>query len=247
MKKLLIIMAAIATISIASAQEAPVKKGDVKLGLTLGYNGYVGMAAPSYAGSYELAALEGLSLSSPVAVGFQGDWFVTKNWALRFGGGFAYTYKPGYASVPGTMDGSLDSGWDAGDVPSYRAVGNASVMQWQAYVGMNHYWQVKKVPNLYFYCGVQLGFSYAINEVKYDEESSMGRSLAQVYSAKLGFTAGADYYVLPSMYVGLEVQPVQYAYSVSGMRPQEGMKMLQADSHSVGFLASPTFKIGFKF
>lgn len=75
----------------------------------------------------------------------------------------------------------------------------------------------------------------------------MGRSLAQSYTGRISFSAGVDYYVLPSMFIGLEVQPVQYAYNVSGLRPQEGMSLLQADSHNISVLAAPTIKIGFKF
>lgn len=229
-----------------SAIGQELKKGSVTLGATVGYNGYLNVATPAYASEYEMQALESLTFSSPVNVGFEGNWFLSDRVSLRFGGGFGYTYKPGYTSVPGTIGPDGDS-WEEGGIPNYRAVGNATAMRWSAFVGVNHYWQVKSVPALHFFIGGQVGFSYGISEIKYDEEMSMGRSLSQAYSGRISFSAGADYYLLPSFFIGLEIQPVQYAYSVNGIRPQEGMKMLQADSHNFQFLAAPTLKVGFKF
>lgn len=246
MKKILLILAVcVATLATANAQE--LKKGNVTLGATVGYNGYIDIATPGYASDYEIQALEALTFSSPVSVGFEGNWFMTQSVALRFGGGFGYTYKPGYTAVPGTIGGVNGDAWEDGGVPNYRAVGNATAMRWTAYLGVNKYWQLKEVPALHFYIGGQVGFGYSISQIKYDEEMSMGRSLAQSYTGRISFSAGVDYYVLPSMFIGLEVQPVQYAYNVSGLRPQEGMNLLQADSHNISVLAAPTIKIGFKF
>lgn len=232
-----------------SATGQELKKGGVTLGATVGYNGYVGMATPGYAPSYEIQALESLTFNNPVSVGFEGNWFMSKSVSLRFGGGLGYTYKPGYSSVPGTFtnDDTPETGWENGDIPEYRAVGNASSIRWNVYVGVNKYWQLKAVPALHFFIGGQVGFSYGLSQIKYNEEASMGKSLSQVYTSRISFSAGADYYLLPSLFIGLEVQPIQYAYNVSGIRPQSGMKLLQGDSHNIQFMAAPTIKIGFKF
>lgn len=243
MKKILLITAALLT---TLAVEAQMKQGDVTLGASVGFNTYIGQSDPGYKNTYEVAGLNTTGFNTPLSVGIEGNWFVTDKWALRFGGGFGYTFKPGYSEVPGTLDG-VDETWEDGGVPNYRAVGSASDMRWSATVGMNHYWQMKGVENLYFYTGFQLGFSYGLFQIKYNEAASMGRAVSQSYTGRISWSAGADYYILPSMFVGIEVQPLQYSYNVSGLRPQQGMKLLQADSHNIGFLAMPTIKIGFKF
>lgn len=244
MKKIILLTAALLLTTVGFAQ---IKKGDVTLGVSLGYNSYIGQQDPGYKSTYDLSAQNTTGFTNPLSVGFEGSWFVTNNWAVRFGGGFGYTYKPGYKDVPGTIVGDGTDSWEDGGVPNYRAVGSATDMRWNAMVGMAHYWQMKQVPNLYFYTGFQLGFSYSLFQIKYDEESSMGKALSQTYSGRVSWSCGVDYYVAKSLYIGAEVQPVQYSYSVSGIRPQAGMSLMQADSHNFGFLAMPTIKIGFKF
>lgn len=97
------------------------------------------------------------------------------------------------------------------------------------------------------YTGVRVGFAYGLNEMKYDEYEVMGKSTAETSNLRGALTFGVDYFVLPGMYVGCQVDPVSYTYNMTTYKPQEGLGNLSADSHNFSLLAAPTIKIGFKF
>lgn len=245
MKRFLIFTAFLFLALGVSAQS---QKGNVTLAATVGVNAYIGQQDPGYSDTYEIEALNSTGFTNNISIGFDGNWFVTNNWAIRFGGGFGYSYKPGYSELIGTLgSGENDDSWDEGGVPNYRAVASTTDMMWSAQLGMNHYWQLKKVPQLQYYTGFKFGFSYSLYQTKYNESMSMGVALAQSYTGSISWTCGVDYYIFPAFYIGAEVQPVYYSYNVSGIRPQEGLALLQADSHNIGAFAMPTIKVGFRF
>ena len=75
----------------------------------------------------------------------------------------------------------------------------------------------------------------------------MGRSIGETWNLRGAITMGVDYFVLPAMYVGAQIDPFAYTYNMTTYKPQEGLSNLDADSHNYNFLAAPTIKIGFKF
>lgn len=221
------------------------KKGDLTFSATLGYNSYTGQNALGMSSDYRINAVNTNWFDSKTMVGIEGNWFFSNKWALRLGGGLGFTHTPGYSEVPGTVD---DGGSVAdGDVPNYKSVGEGQNLQYNVFVGANHYFNLKKVRNLYLYTGGQLGFSYGQNQIKYEEEASMGKSVGEAYNMRVAFTTGIEYYFLPCMFGGFEVSPVAYTYNVTKVQPQAGLKDLSADSHNISVLAAPTIKIGFKF
>lgn len=222
------------------------EKGDFTLGATVGYNSYVGFDAPSgLLNNYELKAMSTDWFKNKMMIGIEGNWFFSSKWALRLGGGLSFTGNPGYPAYLGTADEKDEEG--DGSIPNYRAVASAQSLKYNAYLGVNRYFQMKKAPNLYLYTGLQAGVAYGSNQMKYDEETSMGRSTAEVYNIRGAINFGADYYVLPAMFVGIEVSPLAYTYNMTTIKPQEGLKPLSADSHNFAFLSAPTIKVGFKF
>lgn len=221
-------------------------KGDFTLGATVGYNSYIGFDAPSgLQTQYEVKALATDWFKSKLMIGIEGNYFFSNKWALRLGGGFSFTGNPGYPATPGTRSTADETG--DGTIPDYRAVASAQSLRYTAYIGINRYFQMKKVPNLFYYTGIQAGIAYGSNQMKYDEESSMGRSTAEVYNIRGALNFGVDYYVLSAMFVGIEVSPLAYTYNTTSIKPQEGLKSLSADSHNFAFLSAPMIKIGFKF
>lgn len=221
-------------------------KGDVTISGTVGYNSYVGKNAPSgLLNSYENAALSSDWFDSKLMIGIEGQWFFTNNWALRLGGGLGFTNQPGYAAKPGTVDANSEAG--DGSIPDYRAVGNGQNLKYNVYTGFDRYFQSKKVANLYFHAGLLAGFAYGLNQVKFDEETSMGKSTGEAFNIRGALNCGVDYYVLPGMFIGLEVSPLAYTYNMTTIKPQAGLSNLSADSHNFAFLSAPTLKVGFKF
>lgn len=253
MKKLLAI-AAVAMASMAVyAQESPVKedntpkKNDFTAAVTLEYNSYANIEAQSDLLSvYEAKAMTQNWTDKKLMVGLEFGWFMNQNWKLEFGGGLSFSNHPGYTAVEGSaIEGDYEPG--EGSIPSYRAVADEQVFAYRVFLGTDRYFRVKSVKNLTWYMGIRANFSYAQDQKKYDEVTSMGKTVAETWNLGGSYQMGVDYFVLPSLFVGASIAPFTYSYNVTSYRPQDGLKPLKADSHYFGFLAAPTVKVGFKF
>ena len=149
------------------AKDFTPKKGDVTLAITLGYNSYTDIKAPSgLASSYEVQALSTNWSDKQLMLGFEAGWFFKDLWKLNLGGGFNFTGNPGYAAVPGTIDdeSTYDPMENIGQIPNYRAVGSAQTMNFNVSVGIDRYFKTK-APNLMFYSGLRIGMAYCNNQV----------------------------------------------------------------------------------
>lgn len=235
------------SLTVAAQNDNTPAKGDFTVAATVGYNSYTNVTAlPGNLTDYEASSASSIWSQKKLMVGFEAGYFVGDKWKLNLGGGLNFNHHPGYPDVPGTIDGT--TGDDTlGEIPNYRAVASQYSCTWNAYTGLDRYFKVGGVDNLMWYTGVRVGMAYALNEQKYDEWTSMGKSVGETWSLRGSITLGVDYYVLPAMYVGFSVDPFAYAYNMTTFRPQEGLKALEADSHDYSILAAPTLKIGFKF
>lgn len=237
----------IATAGAQSSDNTP-QKGDVTLAATVGYNNYASIKAlPGHLYNYEAEALSTDWSQKKMMVGIEGGWFVGDLWKLSLGGGVNFSNNPGYSGVPGTVDESLSLEDNLGDIPHYRAVADQYSFSYSVTAGIDRYFNVKSVKNLMVYTGLRVGFAYGLNEQKYDEYTSMGKSTAETWNLRGAFTFGVDYYVLPSMFVGISVDPFSYTYNMTSYKPQEGLATLSADGHNFSLLAAPTIRLGFKF
>lgn len=237
----------------ANAQKAPQKdytpkKGDFTLAATMGYNSYASVTAlPGTLTNYEAAALSTNWSDKKLMVGFEAGWFVSDNWKLNLAGGLNMTNNPGYAAVPGTMDEGASAEDNMGEIPGYRAVADAYSFAYNVSAGIDRYFRMKNVQNLMWYGGARIGVAYGLNEMKYDEYESMGKSTAETINLRAALTCGFDYFVLPALYIGAQIDPFSYTYNMTAYKPQEGLSNLDADSHNFSLLAAPTLKVGFKF
>lgn len=227
------------------------KKGDFTVAATVGYNSYVGVTAPSgLLTDYEVQALSTNWADKKLMIGFEAGWFFKDLWKLNLGGGISFTNNPGYPAVVGTIDDTNRGNStedNMGEIPNYRSVADASSFAYNVSAGVDRYFKIKKVPNLMFYSGVRVGFAYGLNEMKYDEPESMGKSVGESWNLRGALTCGIDYFVLPAMYIGCQIDPFAYTYNKTTFNPQAGLGDLSADSHNFSVLAAPTIKIGFKF
>lgn len=98
-----------------------------------------------------------------------------------------------------------------------------------------------------WYTGLRVGMAYAQNQMKYDEYETMGKSIGETWNLRGSITFGVDYFVLPAMYIGAQIDPFAYTYNMATYKPQEGLSNLDADSHNFSLLSAPTLKVGFKF
>ena len=241
LRKLIILAVAPMMCLAASAQNkectAP-KKGDLTLAATVSYNSYTSLSAP--AGNltdYNLQAVSTNWNDKNLAVGIEGGWFVSDLWKLTLGGGLSITSNPGYAPVPGTVDGNTEAG--DGSIPNYGAVANQSELQFNVYTGIDRYFKTK-VCGLMPYLGLRVGYAYGQNVANADDETWMGKSAAESFNLRGAVTFNA-------FFVGLQVNPFAYTYNMSTYKPQDGLGNLSADSHNFSVMAAPTLKVGFKF
>lgn len=224
------------------------KKGDFTLAATVGYNSYASVTAlPGTMANYEAAALSTNWSDKKLMVGFEAGWFFNDLWKLNLGGGLNFTNNPGYSAVPGTMDENASAEENMGEIPGYRAVADAQTFSYNVFAGVDRYFKMKKVPNLMWYTGLRVGMAYAQNQMKYDEYVSMGKSVGETWNLRGAITMGVDYFVLPALYVGAQIDPFAYTYNMTTYKPQEGLSNLDADSHNFSLLSAPTLKVGFKF
>ena len=247
-KKLIVLpCAAMLGISAFAQEGNGPKKGDWTLSATVGYNSYVGNNAPTVTTSemYEIAALSTDWFENKLMGGVEGSWFFSDKWSWRLGGGLGFTNNPGYSEVTGTFDENDSE--PAGNIPTYRAVADGQTFKYNVYTGVDRHIQHKNLQNLYFHVGVHAGFAYGLNQILYNEEKSMGKSIGEAFNIRGAVNTGVSYYVLPGMFLGVEVNAFQYTYNMTTIKPQAGLANLSADSHNFGFLAAPTLKIGFKF
>lgn len=248
-KRLLLLTCAVMLCICGFAQENGPKKGDITIAASIGANSFVSQNAPvvTTLPNYYIQALSTDWFDNKLMVGIDGNWFFSNKWSLRFGGGLGYTSFPGYAEKIGTFD--EDSFAGDGSVPTYEAVAEGYAFKYNVYAGIDRYFEHKSVKNLYFHFGGHIGVAYSLNEMDSEKYSStsMGISVGEAFNLRVAANAGVDYYFLPAMFVGLEVNALQYTYNVTTIRPQSGLSNLSADSHNIGFLAAPTLKIGFKF
>lgn len=241
----IVIIISLLTLTLYGQGNGPAK-GDFTVSATIGYNNYVGKTAPSgLLSRYENAALSTDWFDKQLMIGMEGQWFFKDRWALRLGGGLGFTHNPGYAARPGTVDEESETG--DGSIPDYSSVGDADNLKYSVYTGVDRYFQSGEVADLYFHVGIQAGFSYGLNRVNLQDENSMGTSVAEAFNIRGALNCGADYYILPALFIGLEVSPFAYTYNMTALKPQPGLKNLSADSHNFAFLAAPTLKIGFRF
>ena len=236
----LFILAALPLISLAtSAQKAP-QKGDFTVALTMGYNNSTMQTAqPSNKYSYSVAANSTNWNDKGLAVGIEGGWFFHDLWKVSLGGGMNITKKPGYAGIEGT-------GYELGDIPTYNTVADESYLQFTVTAGVDRYLKTD-VEGLMPYGGVRIGYAYGRNTAFWDDANYMGKSVGESFNVKTALTVGVDYFLTEAIFVGAQVYPFAYTYNRTLIKPQEGLENWAGNSHNFGFLAEPTFKVGFKF
>ncbi len=243
MKKIVCLVMSLSFVLSAFARssdgDAP-KKGDWMVSFNFGVGSYIGISAPR-------PNLPDYALSAPMKAWFdkqpildvEGRYFISDKWALKLTGGFHYGYNPGYSEVPGT-------GSEPGDIPAYNAVPNSSNIQYFIGVGGDRYFKTGW-NGLFLKMGGEFGSAYGRVEAKADSEEYMGVSIGEAYTFKLAPVCGADYFFNSALFVGFDIRPIAYQYSVFNLRPQEGLGLLSSDNHSFSVLAQPMIKLGIRF
>lgn len=244
MKKVLcfIILATYALYGLSQNKETDsniLKKGSWMVSVNFGIGSYISYDAPQpNISDYSISAPMSSWFDKSPILGVEGKWFVTDKWALKLGGGFSFSHNPGYSAVLGT-------GNEQGDIPTYLAVPSSDKIQFAIETGASHYFTI--IDKLYFHTGGEFVYAYGRVTSKADSEEYMGKSVGEAYSFKVAPVVGFDYFFTPSLFIGADVRPLSYQYSVYDIRPQVGLKLLSSDNSTFSFISQPMIKLGVKF
>jgi outer membrane protein W len=253
MKKIISILAFLSFAFLGVAQEVqPVeslyapKKNDITVSVGFGIGSYIGHSAQAPdLSSYSLSAPMKTWFDQKPIFDFEGRWFFTDKWALKLTGGLNVSYNPAHNEVTGVSAGSE---FEVGDIPTYKAVPSSDNFQYSIGVGADYHFATS-IERLYLRAGGEFGFAYGrtgINGV--DDENYLGASIGEAYALHIAPLVGVDFYLAKQWYVGLDIRPLAYHYSVYSERPQAGLSLLSSDNHSFTFLRyKPTIKLGFRF
>lgn len=240
-KRFLIIAAALLVTASAFAQVQKGRIKPVRLGVsaTVGSNSYAGISAlPGTLASYGTEAPSVNWMDRAPAFGVEGSMIICDRWKVDLGGGFSFTYNPAYAGKPGT-------GTELGDIPEYQSVIQQQSVSYLVYLAGSYYFRIPDIPCLRPYAGLRVSASYANNQQLDDEW--VGVSAAETFGLGVAAMCGVDYYFSQHFFVGMSVEALRYVYGLNFHRPQEGLGVLGADAHNLGFLGAPKVKIGFVF
>lgn len=242
MKKILCLILLLSSCFIPAISQNPnVQKGDWMVSINFGVGSYIGAEAPSpNQSSYSLSAPTTSWFDKKPILNVEGKWFVSDKWALKLTGGFSFGHNPGYNEVTGT-DGEVTEG----NIPTYIAVPSSDNIQFFVGTGADYYF--KTINSLSLRVGGEIGYAYAIVKTKANSEVYLGKTLGEAYSLKVAPVCGADYFFNENLFVGFDVRPIAYRYSVFSQKPQEGLSLNSSDNHNFSFLAEPMIKLGIKF
>ena len=235
----------VSTQHLMAQESVALEKNDVMVSLNLGVGSYI-------QGDFQMPGKANYNLMVPMSGWFdkglmldlEGRWMMTDKWAVKLSGGFNFSHNPGYAELPGTT--MPDEEFELGDVPGYGAVPSSESIQYAVALGFERYFTTG-VDNLFLRAGFEFGGAYGRSSAAADDEIYSGQTVGEAYSLRAAPVVGVDYFFNEAVFVGLDVRPLSYQYSVYGVRPEAGLSMLRSDNHSVTFISNPVLKIGFKF
>jgi hypothetical protein len=221
------------------------KQHSFTVSVNFGIGSHIGKlnAPPPDLSSYSLSAPMSSWFDKKPILDVEGRWFFLEKWALKLTGGFALNYNPGYDEVPGVSSGEFERG----DIPGYNPVLTKDNLQYSIGLGVDRYFATKS-DRIFLRAGLEGGFAYARATAKdKDGELYFGASVAEAYGFRVAPVAGVDYFFMKQLFVGIDVRPLAYQYSIYSERPQVGLKSIASDNHSFSFIAQPTIKLGFRF
>jgi len=243
MKKLFIILfASLSTVSAFSQYST----GTLKFSLNLGnspYTDYVSAANQSSETQYiQVGGARQTSGNSSMVnmLGAEFRYFVADKLSVKFLAGGQTILIPAQNDIPGTTDGYYDP---QTDIPTFADVKEQKLHQYMVTVGVDKYF-VKN--NVALYAGIEGGFRYGANSSKGINVESAGTAINEVYGFNSAITFGGEYNTDGGLFLGLEIRPISYAYTITTLEPIPGASQ-QADSYNIGFMVYPMMKVGIRF
>lgn len=136
-------------------------------------------------------------------------------------------------------------------IPEQQYVNAEAEYALQTQLGANWHFNVKN-PRISPYVGAVGGFNWArINTVRPytgndDDIVTPSCQAGQAWAVQGGVTAGIDFQMLPGLFLGVEVHPAMYQFTVLELHPSLTEPYL-VGNHSIKFMSAPRVKLGFRF
>lgn len=244
MKRLIIGFFALAVSFSAFSQ---IKAGTIRLSLNFGNSPYTDyISAPNQYSNNQtinVAKTDFINNGNSFVnmIGVEGRYFLSEGLAIKLLGGGQHCKTPARLEKVGTGSGSfLDP---QSEVPTYTSVPEVTMDQSMVMIGFDKYYTRN---NISIYAGLEGGYRYGSIQSKDVTASSGGASTQEVYGFIGAITLGSEYNAPSGLFIGLEVRPVSYNYSVTTIKPM-AHSSFQASSSTIGFFAFPMLKFGFNF
>ena len=216
-------------------------KDKVSLAATLTYNSYLTaptLFAPVPKTAHEVKAPVANWNEKALAVGVDGNWYLSHTWKLNFSAGFSFTKNPGYSKKIGVGD----------VIPEYSTVPASHNLGATVALGFDRFFHAKSNQNFVWYVGPRVGFAYVNSAANYEKDDLEYYSQADAFNTRIAATIGADYYLVENtFFIGVQIDPLAYTYGVHTIKPQPNVGSRSANSHNFSVLAAPTLKVGFAF
>ena len=241
------------------------EKGDISVALQLGRGNFFdgGLTVPRSPGNNYWVVPGNAPTANVVddnhnsivnMVGVEGRYFLNEGLALRLSGGAIIRDTPARDAVPGFIDPDADNvTW----IPDYNVVIMNNELKANLVLGVEKHF-TSKFERISPYVGI-LSPMYYSRHSQYDptvvtddvtgEVTITDVSVRHVEIFAFGgqVVGGIDYYLAKGFYIGFEIKPFSYIYSISAKYPATGIAPLEADTHTYSFFTQPFFKLGFRF
>lgn len=177
-------------------------------------------------------------------IGMQVKFFLTDNFALKFLGGGQTLITPARPDIPGTWTYNSGHAYDPRiDIPAFAEVKEDKRLSYTGILGADFYMHKNNVS---IYGGIEGGFRYANGQNRSIMEMNAGNAIQELYGYNGAITFGAEYNAPLGLFLGFEIRPVSYAYTITTLSPVPSVSQ-QADNHNMGYFVYPMLHVGVNF
>ena len=203
------------------------------LGVTVGYNSFLSANAAKIPAGAEAEAP--VWTDKAAILGFEAGAYLSPAMRMLVGGGFNRSETPGHSADYFT---------------GYAETPNRTNMNYTAFVGAD--FCIDAGSNVKPFVGLRGRGAYCLNTLKYkfDNAATVAGSekkYAETWNIGGAVVFGADYMFDGGLIIGCQFDLVSYTYAAVQYKQTAGYKPNVGQSNNIGFISSPTLRVGFNF
>lgn len=185
-------------------------------------------------------------------IGIRGSYFFADRWELNLSFNMNINLTPSKDYVEG------DFTIEDMPIPDHEWVMGTTSHLWGGQIGTNYYWDLCN-GKVGLYTGLMAGFQMGRVETilpnYIGDDRETGEPLQMYYSSynagqawavQGAITGGIEYALAPGLFLGFEINPVLYQYSVFDLRPSTTTAYV-VPNHNIKIFSNPMLRIGIRF